>query len=136
MNYESGQLYSEATFWNKVKRFGRTAGSKVVYHALLLFYALQSPKVPAWAKTVIIGALAYFISPLDAIPDIVPAAGYTDDLGTLAAALGTIAVYINDDIRNKAADKLASWFSMEGPSLSAAIGREQQPSGEQEQTFV
>lgn len=102
--------YSEDSFWEKIRKFGKKAGYKVVYAALLLFYCLKDGNVPAWAKTVIIGSLAYFISPLDAIPDIVPVAGFTDDLGSLVAALGIVAVYINDDIRQKAKSKLADWF--------------------------
>ena len=46
--------------------------------------ALMSGKVhiqsPLWAKTVIIGALGYLICPIDAIPDIIPGVGFTDDL--------------------------------------------------------
>ncbi|WP_211217597.1 YkvA family protein [Paenibacillus ginsengihumi] len=102
--------YSEDSFWEKLRKFGKKAGYKVVYAALLLFYCLKDGNVPAWAKTVIIGSLAYFISPLDAIPDIVPVAGFTDDLGSLVAALGIVAVYINEDIRQKAKVKLAEWF--------------------------
>ena len=52
---------------------------------------------PVWAKGIIIGALGYFISPVDAIPDIVPVVGYTDDLGALAIALAAIAAHIKDE---------------------------------------
>lgn len=102
--------YSEDSFWEKIKKFGKKAGSKVVYVALLLFYCLKDGDVPVWAKTVIVGSLAYFISPVDAIPDIVPVAGYTDDLGSLVAALGIVAAYINEDIKQKAKAKLVDWF--------------------------
>ena len=102
--------YSEDSFWEKVKKFGKKAGIKVVYTALLLFYCLKDGDVPKWAKTVIIGSLAYFISPVDAIPDLVPVMGFSDDLGSLVAALGIVAMYINDDIKQKAREKLAGWF--------------------------
>jgi len=42
---------------------------------LILFYALQSPYTPAWAKSFVLGALGYFIFPVDAIPDIVTGVG-------------------------------------------------------------
>ncbi|PEO50494.1 hypothetical protein CN563_02685 [Bacillus sp. AFS026049] len=51
-----------------MKKFGKKAGVKVVYVALLLFYTLQKPTTPVWAKTVIVGALGYFILPIDLIP--------------------------------------------------------------------
>jgi uncharacterized membrane protein YkvA (DUF1232 family) len=47
---------------------------------------------------VIYGALAYFIFPLDAVPDFVPMTGYTDGLGVLAAAVATTAAYITPEI--------------------------------------
>jgi uncharacterized membrane protein YkvA (DUF1232 family) len=65
---------------------------------------------PAWAKGVIYGALGYFLLPFDAIPDIAPVVGFTDDLGALAAAIATVAVYINDNVKSKAADRIETWF--------------------------
>ncbi|MBT2605311.1 DUF1232 domain-containing protein [Bacillus sp. ISL-53] len=59
--------FSEDSFWKKIKKIGKKAGVKVVYVALLLFYTLQKPTTPVWAKTVIIGALGYFILPIDLI---------------------------------------------------------------------
>ena len=96
--------YSDRSFWSKVTRFASAAGRAVIYHALLLYYAMQRPDTPAWAKTVIIGALVYFISPVDAIPDVIPLAGYTDDAGVLAAAISTVAMYIDDDVKAQARD--------------------------------
>jgi uncharacterized membrane protein YkvA (DUF1232 family) len=102
--------YSEAGFRDKVKTYGKKAGREVVEKALWLFYAAKAPDTPKWAKTAIYGALAYFIFPLDAIPDFAPLVGYTDDLGVLVAALGTVASYITDDIKRQASDRLVEWF--------------------------
>ncbi|MFV9511562.1 YkvA family protein [Tepidibacillus sp. LV47] len=102
--------YSEQNFWDKIKKFSKKAGCEVIYAVLLLFYALQNPSLPIWARTVIIGAIGYFISPIDAIPDITPV-GFTDDLGTIVAALGTVALYINADTKEKARTRLQDWFN-------------------------
>jgi uncharacterized membrane protein YkvA (DUF1232 family) len=102
--------YSEDSFWEKIKKFAKVAGSEVLEKALQLYYALQSPNTPIWAKTVIMGALGYFISPIDAMPDITPVIGYVDDLGVLTAAVATVAFYITDDIKIKAKQKLKEWF--------------------------
>jgi uncharacterized membrane protein YkvA (DUF1232 family) len=104
------QEFSEGGFWDKVKTYGKQAGREVVEKALWLFYAAKAPGTPAWAKTAIYGALAYFIFPLDAIPDFAPLVGYTDDLGVLVAALGTVASYITDDIKQQASTQLGAWF--------------------------
>ena len=107
------EAFTETGFWNKIKMFGRQAGREVVERALWLFYAAQKPNTPTWAKSVIFGALAYFISPLDAIPDLTPLVGFTDDLGALAAALTMVTLYIDDEVKSLAAAKLALWFGDE-----------------------
>ena len=61
-------------------------------------------------KATILGALGYLISPIDAIPDFIPVAGFSDDLGVLAAAIAAIGFYIDDEVKNKADEKLAEWF--------------------------
>lgn len=107
---EFEKQYSESGFWTKLARYARAAGRDVVERALLLYYVMQEEQTPAWAKTAILGALGYFITLIDAIPDITPAVGYADDLGVLAMAVATVTRYINDDVRARAQRKLAQWF--------------------------
>lgn len=76
----------------------------------MLYYAYQRKETPAWAKTTIVGALGYFISPLDAIADFIPVAGYTDDVGVLVAALGAVGAYIDSGVKQIAKKKLYNWF--------------------------
>ena len=112
-NFE--EAYSEERFRDKLKRYARTAGREVVEKALLLYYAAQEEKAPAWAKATIAGALGYFIVPSDAILDLTPAVGYADDLGVLVLAVAAVAAFINDDVRRKAAGRMAGWFGDEPP---------------------
>ena len=105
-----GKRYSEEKLWKKVRNNFRTIGKSVLKPVLLLYYSLENPETPAWAKSVIYGALVYFIVPLDAIPDFTPVAGYVDDLGVLTAAIRTVIMYIDDEVRRKADEKLAKWF--------------------------
>ena len=102
--------YSESSFWDKVKKSASKAGSKVIYTALKLYYTMQSSGTPAWAKTVIISALGYFIFPLDVIPDVTPAVGFADDLGVLAAAAATVITSITPAIKAQAKSKTEEWF--------------------------
>jgi len=102
--------YSEETFWDKLVRFTKAAGSEVIERALHLYFAAQHPDVPAWAKAVIYSALGYFIFPIDAIPDVVPVVGYGDDLGVLAAAIATVATYITPAVKQQARDKMKDYF--------------------------
>lgn len=107
---EYERAYSESSFWAKLKSYALAAGREVVEKALLLYFAAQEEKAPAWAKATIIGALGYFIAPLDAMADLTPGIGYVDDLGVLALAIAAVATYINDDVRAKTREKLQEWF--------------------------
>ncbi len=116
----SGQLESavQAGFWSRALRLLPFAGKQLIHKALLLHYAAQNPRTPKWAKTAIYGALVYLLSPLDLIPDLLPAVGYTDDLWVLAAAVATVTLYINDDVQEQAARRLQAWFGPEGVASS------------------
>lgn len=102
--------FDEPGYWAKINRHAQRAGRELVEKSLWLYYAAQSPETPAWAKSAVYGALAYFLLPFDAIPDFLPAVGFTDDLGTIAAAVASVAMYIDDDIKERAAAKLTDWF--------------------------
>lgn len=109
--------YSEDSLFDKVIKVAKKAGINVIYAALLLYYTLQKPLTPGWAKTTIMGALGYFVLPLDIIPDITPIAGYTDDMGVLALAITSVAMFIDDEVKQQARKKLKDWFGDYDESL-------------------
>ncbi len=102
--------YSEEGFWNKTTQYAKKAGEGTITQALKLYYAAKDPDTPTWAKTTIYGALGYFISPIDALPDFTPVLGYTDDLGVMAAAIGIVAVHIKEEHAEQARQTLKRWF--------------------------
>jgi len=102
--------YSDASYWDKLKRYAKIAGMKVVYPALLLQYMMKSDDVPLKAKLILSAALGYFILPIDFIPDIAPLLGFTDDLGVLLLIIRQMAVYITPEIRKNARTHLHKWF--------------------------
>ncbi|MBC5782640.1 DUF1232 domain-containing protein [Ramlibacter sp. USB13] len=106
----SAAEFDDSSFWEKVKNFAKSAGREVIEKALWLYYAAQQPETPMWAKTVIYSALVYFVVPIDAIPDAIPVAGFTDDLGALAGAVATCAAYIDAKVKGLAAAKMRDWF--------------------------
>lgn len=108
--------FSESQFWNKLQHYARKAGLKTVYSALLLFFAYRRKDTPLWAKNIILGTLGYFLAPIDAVPDLTPVLGYTDDLGVLAFGLVTIAAYVDDQVREKARKQLGKWFGDYDPN--------------------
>ncbi|HWL24321.1 MAG TPA: YkvA family protein [Ureibacillus sp.] len=105
-----GKHFSENRLWEKIKKFSKKAGVNVVYAVLLLYFVMQKEEVPMKNKAIILGALGYFILPLDLIPDVAPVVGFSDDIGALLAALWQVAMYIDDDVKAQAKAKLKDWF--------------------------
>lgn len=95
---------------SKIKETAKKAGLKAIYMALLLYYALESPTCTTMDKAIIYGALGYFISPLDIVPDILPLIGLSDDIAVLAWAYSRIKHNVSDMTREKAKTKLKIWF--------------------------
>jgi len=101
--------FSDSDFWKKLSSKAKDIGRDLVFSALVLYYTLQQPDLPAWAKTKIYGALGYLLFPVDAIPDWWPA-GYVDDASVVAMALGAVTVHITPDVKQTARDTLRNWF--------------------------
>lgn len=110
MNNRYSKYYSEKSLWTKLKKFSKLAGLKVVYSVLLLYYVMIDPGVSIKNKAVIAAALGYFILPLDAIPDLTPIIGFTDDLGVLLFALSQVSDSITPEIKARAKKQLEQWF--------------------------
>lgn len=108
---EEKMEYSDEEFWKKIQKFGIQAGQGLVEQALVMWHTLHDPKTPAHAKLIIAGALAYLIFPVDMIPDVLPAVGFTDDLSTIALALAQITMSITPEAKSKAKEQTAALFS-------------------------
>jgi hypothetical protein len=50
--------------------------------------------LPAWAIAAIIGAIIYVVSPIDAMPDLIPIVGWLDDGAVVTAAIGALETVI------------------------------------------
>lgn len=111
INYKRySKEYDQHKLIAKIKKSALKGGKKLIYAVLLLYYTLQKDNVPIKAKAVIIGALGYFITPFDFIPDLLPIIGYTDDFGALMMALATVSIYIDQEVKEKARGQLTTWF--------------------------
>ncbi len=102
--------FSQTDFVEKIARIAKRAGAKLVYAALILYYTLQSDKISAANKAMIIGALGYMISPLDVVPDAIPIMGLSDDLAVLLFVLKKVWTDIDPEIQEKAKARLSKWF--------------------------
>lgn len=100
------QYFSENALWQKLETLGRSIGATVLYPVLLLWHLLKSPTVTLKEKTMIIGALGYFVLPLDLIPDALVGIGYSDDLAALTTAITLLAKSITPEIQTSAREQL------------------------------
>lgn len=96
-------------------RHAHRAGRGLTVSALVAWYALRDPDTPAFAKGALLGALGYLADPIDAIPDITPLVGYTDDATVLAAALALVAASIKPEHRDQAEARADGIFGRWAP---------------------
>ena len=99
-NSKYNSSYSEKGLWEKIEKFAKKAGRVVVVNALKLYYAMVLGVATPAQVVAIIGALGYFISPIDAVPDVLP--------GGLAVT--TLACCSDPRVVEAANTKASEWF--------------------------
>ncbi len=90
-----------------------------------MYFCMLDPKTPLWVKGIAAAALAYFILPLDAVPDILPVVGLGDDASVLAAALTAVSAHVTAEHRASAREWMAHEHLLNqkgGPDSPAASG--------------
>ena len=96
------EAFSVDGFWNVVGKLSKRGGHKLLSSALTLFFCLKDSETPAWAKSVIVGALGYLIFPMDLMPDAILGAGFTDDWSVIVGAMAAVIAHIKDEHRERA----------------------------------
>ena len=92
-------------FWSKAKRVA--ARLPFAEDLLSAYYCAFDRTTPIQVKAALLGALAYFVLPVDLIPDILPVLGYADDAAVLATALRLVASHIRPEHREAARQALS-----------------------------
>jgi uncharacterized membrane protein YkvA (DUF1232 family) len=91
-------------FW---KKFRKVAGYIPFADDLVAgYYCAMDPNTPVRVRGVLLGALAYFILPIDAVPDFIAGFGFTDDAAVLATAISMVSRHMNEKHRIAAAKAL------------------------------
>lgn len=86
--------------WDKLRRFaGRIPFAEDVVAA---YYCALDRRTPLHARAILIGAVAYFVTPFDVIPDMIAGLGFTDDATVLATAIAVAGAHIRVEHREAA----------------------------------
>ncbi|HWA31618.1 MAG TPA: YkvA family protein [Rhizomicrobium sp.] len=94
----------EKSFWQKLLKIaGQIPFAEDLAAA---YYCATDPATPNKVKGVLFAALAYFVMPIDAIPDFITGLGFTDDAAVLAMAIGIVSRHITDKHRARARSAL------------------------------
>ena len=92
-------------FW---KTLAKAAGRvPFVEDLVAAYYCAFDPKTPNRVRAILLAALAYFVLPMDAIPDFLAIFGFSDDVAVLGAVLAALRGHIREEHRDLARGKLA-----------------------------
>ena len=94
----------EPHLWRKLAR----VATRITFADSLVsaWYCATDSATPAHVRAVLLGALAYFLLPADAVPDLLAGIGFADDASVIAAVVGTFARYIAPEPRARARERL------------------------------
>ena len=76
---------------------------------LAAWFCARDPATPRRVRMTLLAALGYFVLPVDAIPDIMPLIGFTDDAAVIAAAIAAVAGSITIEHRERAKKAMAEF---------------------------
>ncbi len=103
-NSDSQDSTLRRDFWRKLRAV--LAHIPFAEDLLAAYYCAFDRNTPAQVKITLLAAIAYFVLPFDAIPDMRPVIGFTDDAAVLAAAIKLVANHITPEHRQAAREKL------------------------------
>jgi uncharacterized membrane protein YkvA (DUF1232 family) len=87
-------------FWIKFKQV--VAQLPFAEDLVAAYYCAFDKETPRHVQAALLGAVAYFILPLDFMPDVLPLLGFTDDAAVLATAIRLVAGHITQEHRDAA----------------------------------
>lgn len=104
MTQTSNEAAIARDFWPKLKR--SLARIPFAEDVLAAFYCAFDPATPLKVKGILLAALAYFIMPVDVIPDVLLGLGFTDDMAVLYTAISMIRSHMTQAHRDRAKETL------------------------------
>ena len=105
-NVDKNETRVRKAFWQTLAK----AAGKIPFIEELVasYYCALDPTTPNRVRAILLAALAYFVLPLDSIPDFILGFGFTDDMAVLGAVIASIRGNIKQNHLDLAREKLAS----------------------------
>lgn len=94
-----------AEFMGRLKRVAKRI--PFAEDLMAAWFCARDPATPRRVRLTLLAALGYFVLPVDALPDIMPLLGFTDDAAVIAAAIAAVAGSIRPEHRERAKQALA-----------------------------
>jgi uncharacterized membrane protein YkvA (DUF1232 family) len=94
----------EQRFWRKLKR--TITRIPFAEDLLAAYFCAVDRGTPTYVRAVLCGAIAYFVLPVDLIPDVLAPLGFTDDASVIAAAIAAVGRNLQPHHRDAARARL------------------------------
>ncbi len=104
MSHTSNEASVVKNFWPKLKK--SLASIPFAEEVVASYYCAFDPATPLKVKGILLAALAYFIMPIDVIPDFILGLGFTDDMAVLYTAISLIRSHMTQAHRDRAKETL------------------------------
>lgn len=75
---------------------------------LVLWFAFRDPRTPWWNKLGMLGLVAYGVSPIDLIPDVIPFVGLLDDAVIIPTGIMILLRLLPQEVRISSSERAQS----------------------------
>ena len=92
-------------FWKTLRKAARQI--PFVEDLVAAYFCAFDPAIPPRVRLTLLGALGYFVLPLDVIPDFIVGIGFGDDAAVLLTVINTLRAHITQDHQDAARHALS-----------------------------
>lgn len=86
----------------KLPKMNRGAIKRIWSQVQSLLVTIRDPNIAWKSKAIAIAALVYLVSPFDAIPDVIPGIGLTDDVALIIAVVSSLTYELSNYVEKSA----------------------------------
>jgi uncharacterized membrane protein YkvA (DUF1232 family) len=104
--------------WEKLKGWAQALEDD----GITLWFCCKHPQMPWLPKILALCVVAYFLSPIDLIPDFIPVLGYLDELILLPISIYFILKLVPRPVLADCRQQAAAWMAAHHPTPTSIAG--------------